>query len=76
MRKVSLVAFVLALAGGACTSPSFQRCPGKLNCKQAQVCCAIGSPIHCGGKCYETNAGALLNGCFAWDMETCQPEPQ
>jgi hypothetical protein len=76
--KTRTLAAIVALVGlAACSGPTTpsQRCPGKLSCAQAQVCCPLGSPIQCGGHCYVRQIDAALDGC-AVGLETCQPEPQ
>jgi hypothetical protein len=77
MRTRILPALVALLALTACTgltTPS-QRCPGKLSCSQAKVCCPVGYPIQCGGHCYARQVDAFADGC-AVGLETCQPEPE
>jgi hypothetical protein len=71
---LGIVALVMLCGCQGLTTPS-QRCPNKLSCTQAQVCCPVGYPIQCGGHCYQSQADAVRDLCVV-GLETCQPEPQ
>lgn len=57
----------VVLLGSGCSSPppaQLDPCPGELTCPNG-VCCPVGYPFDCGGKCYPTAAacGASYTTC-------------